>query len=61
MITITITKTLDDTWAEPGQLDTLTDAEIIALVKEDVTEFVNGAKWTVDRDNVTMDVVGVIA
>jgi hypothetical protein len=61
MITITITKTLDDTWAEPGQLDVITDAEIIELVKEDVVEFVNDATWTVKRGNVTMDAAGVIA
>lgn len=50
MITIMITKTLDDTWAEPSQLDALTDTEILSLVKEDITEFVDGACWSVERD-----------
>jgi len=50
MITITITKTLDDIWAKPGQLEALSDTEILSLVKEDIVEFVNGACWSVERD-----------
>ena len=57
MITITITKTLDDTWAEPGQLDALSDIEILSLVKEDIVEFVDGACWSVDRDNKPVSVL----
>jgi hypothetical protein len=50
LTTVTITKTLDDTWAEPGQLDALSDTEILSLVKEDIVEFVDGACWSVERD-----------
>ena len=50
-IFVTITKELDDTWT--GTADDflgMTDAEIVALVKEDLVQFVDGASWTVTRE-----------
>ena len=50
-MTITITKRLDDTWAEPGQLDLLSDSEIVDLLQEDITEVLAGARWGIWRDD----------
>lgn len=50
-ITVTVSKTLDDTWADEATLANLTDGEILALVHEDLAAFVDGACWTVDRDD----------
>lgn len=49
MTTITITKNLDDTWADEETLSNMSDAEVLALVQEDLTELVDGACWSVER------------
>lgn len=51
MITVTVSKTLDDFWADEATLANLTDGEILALVQEDLVAFVDGACWTVDRED----------
>lgn len=48
-VTITITKTLDDSWATPEQLKEMSDADIIELAKEDTFDFLDGACWSVER------------
>ena len=49
MTTITITKDLDDTWADEESLRNMTDAEILALAQEDPVELLSNACWSVDR------------
>ncbi len=43
IMTIIITKTLDDSWA------TLPDEQIVELVQEDLSELTDGATWEVKR------------
>jgi hypothetical protein len=62
MTTITITKMLDDDfWIDSESRSNLTDAELIDTVKGEMEALLDGACWSVDRDNVTMDATGVIA
>ena len=49
MIRLIITGELQCIWATKEELAEMTDAEIIELVKEDVTAFLDDAKWTVER------------
>lgn len=48
-VTIIISNDLTDDWATDEQLREMTDAEIVALVKEDVTAFLEGACFIVER------------
>jgi hypothetical protein len=56
-ITVTISKTLDDIYATEEQLQEMSDSEIIELVKEDLTYFVDGASWTVDRTETKKELI----
>jgi hypothetical protein len=56
-ITITISKTLDDLYTTEEQFQEMSDSEIIELVKEDLTEFVDGAGWSVDRTEVKKELI----
>jgi len=49
-VTLTISKRLDEDWATEEQFDGMPDAEVAALVKEDLYEFADGADWTVTRE-----------
>lgn len=48
-IRVTATTILSNLWASEEQLSSLEDDEIIALVGEDLTEFINEASWRVER------------
>ena len=48
-MTVTITKTLDDNWATPEQFASMCDAQIIAMIQEDISAFLDGACWEVER------------
>ena len=47
---ITITNILSDLWGSPEDLASMSDEEIVDLVREDVPEFLEGATWTVTRE-----------
>lgn len=49
MITVTLSKVLDESWGTPEELSELSDEQIIELISEDYTEFVVGAKISVAR------------
>ena len=48
-ITVTVSNELGPLWATPEQFAELSDQEIVELIQEDVTLFLDGASWTVDR------------
>ena len=48
-ITIIIRKTLDDIWGTDEEFATLTDADIIELLHEDLLSLLDGAKFEVSR------------
>ena len=48
-ITVTITKTLEEFWATDDELRTMSDAEILELIQEDISAFVENAQWAVSR------------
>lgn len=48
-IRVTISNALGSLWATPEQLSSMTDLQIVALVREDLIEFVDDADWTVER------------
>lgn len=50
IVTVSVSKTLDDTWATSEQLAGLSDSEIVELIKEDLFEFVDGATVVVTRE-----------
>ena len=47
---LTITGEINDFWATPEQLQELSDAEIIELIKEDPSAFYEDAAWEVTRE-----------
>jgi hypothetical protein len=49
IVTVSISKTLDETWAMPEQFAGLSDSEIVELVKEDLFEFMDGSCVTITR------------
>ena len=49
-IFVTVSGELEDFWATEEQLASLSDAEIVELVQEDVTAFLDGASWAVTRE-----------
>lgn len=53
MITITITKTLDDSWASDKEFAEMSDEDIINLCLEDSSELLNNSSWEVIRDEKT--------
>jgi len=48
-VTVTVTKELDSLWASSEQFKNMTDEQIVALVREDLSEFVDRATWEVRR------------
>jgi hypothetical protein len=47
---ITITNILSDLWGSPEDLASMSDEEIVDLIQEDVPEFLEGATWTITRE-----------
>ena len=48
---VTVTNEMEDfVWATEEQLAAMSDAQIVELIREDVTEFLEGASWTVTRE-----------
>ena len=47
---LSITGELGDLWATPEQLQSMSDQQIIELVKEDVSAFYEDASWEVSRE-----------
>jgi hypothetical protein len=46
---VTITKELEDWWADPEDWATMTDDEVLELMREDVLAVIEDATWTVER------------
>ena len=49
-IVVTVTNELDELWADADQFEDMSDAQVVELIKEDVTSFMEGASWTVTRE-----------
>jgi hypothetical protein len=49
-ITIVITKELEAWWG-PEDLATLDDSDIIPIIEDDITSFLENAKWEVKRED----------
>jgi hypothetical protein len=48
-VKVSLTKTLDDSWATEEELKELSDEEILELIQEDVISFVENAEWKIER------------
>jgi hypothetical protein len=46
---IVVTQTLDDLWATPEDFAGLSDNEIIELIHEDISAFLEDAAWEIKR------------
>jgi len=53
---VTVSKELGDTWATPEEFSEMSNEGIVELIMEDVTEFLDGATWTVERGGRLNDV-----
>ena len=49
-IVVTVSGELKDLWATEEQFAVMSDAEIVELIQEDVTVFLEDASWTVTRE-----------
>jgi hypothetical protein len=49
-VSVTVTKELEDFWATEEQFASMSDAQVIELIQEDVTALLEGASWTVTRE-----------
>jgi ribosome-associated toxin RatA of RatAB toxin-antitoxin module len=47
---VTIEREIPESFATPEQLADMTDAEIVELLREDPFELLDGAKWTIERE-----------
>lgn len=48
-IIVTVTKTPEEFWLSPEDEQVLSDGQILELIQEDTSAFLEGACWTVER------------
>lgn len=46
---VTITKEIGELWATPEEFAAMSDAEIVEMFQEDLSEILDGATWEITR------------